>query len=120
MMMGGPGGPGQPPYDPILGRSGAMMYGQPYTSTPIGLAGPPHLPLGRPAGLKSHVVRNLSDVQMHRPVENMLIDVKHEPGINMPPPVSHIQYTETHPTYRPGEVSWPRWATGGPAATPQP
>lgn len=119
MMMGGPGGPAQPPYDPILGQTGAMMYGQPYTATPIGLAGPPHLPYGRPAGLQSHTVRNLTDVDLAPPVKDMLIDVKHEPGIRLPPPVSHVQYTETHPTYRPGEVSWPQWATGGATAAPQ-
>ena len=118
MMMGGPGGPGQPPYDPILARSGAMMYGQPYTSTPIGLAGPPSLPLGRPAGLKSHTVRNLTDVDVAGPVEHFQLDVKHDPGIRLPPPVSHVQYTETHPTYRPGELSWPAWAAGGQGAAP--
>jgi hypothetical protein len=96
-----------------------MQYGMPYTSTPIGLVGPPHLPYGHPASLKSHTVRNLTDVNMPRPVENMLIDVKHEPGMSVPPPVSHVQYTETHPTYRNGEVSWPAWATGGPKAAPQ-
>jgi hypothetical protein len=119
MMMGGPGGPAQPAFDPILGRTGALQYGQPYTSTPIGLAGPPHLPHGRPASLQSHTIRNLTDVNMPRPVENMLIDVKHVPGMSLPPPVSHVQYTETHPTYAPGEMSWPQWATGGPGAAPQ-
>jgi len=119
MMMGGPAGPGQPAYDPILAQGGAMQYGMPYTSTPIGLAGPPHLPLGRPAGLQSHTVRNLTDVNMPRPTKDMLIDVKHEPGMSLPPPVSHIQYTETHPQYRNGEVSWPAWANGGPNGAPQ-
>ncbi|MFO1096199.1 MAG: hypothetical protein U0992_23265 [Planctomycetaceae bacterium] len=119
MMMGGPGGPAQPPYDPILAQSGAMMYGMPYTGTPIGLAGPPHIPLGRPASLQSHTVRNTSDDQLPRPVENMLIDVKHNPPVRMPPPVSYVQYEESHPVYRPGQVSWPAWATGGQTAAPQ-
>jgi len=34
------------------------QYGVPITGTPIGLAGPPHLPLGPQAGLKRHVTRN--------------------------------------------------------------
>lgn len=125
MMMGGPAGPAQPPYDPILGVGGAMMYGYPRTGTPIGLVGPPHLPYGRPAGLQSHTVRNLSDVNMPSPVKDMLIDVKHEPGISLPPPVSYVQYTEKHPTYHAGELAWPNWAQGAatdPAysgATPQ-
>lgn len=118
MMMGGPAGPGQPPYDPILGQSGAMMYGQPYTGTPIGLAGPPHIPLGRPASLQSHTMRNTSQNYLPAPVEDMLIDVKHEPGYRMPTPPSYIQYTETHPTLGPGDLSHPLWSAGGTASQP--
>jgi hypothetical protein len=113
MMMGGPAGPGQPPYDPVLGASGAQMWGQPYTGTPIGLVGPPHLPLGGPAGLKSHTIRNFTDVDVGEPVDHMLIDVKHEPGIRLPHPVRHVQYTETHPLYDAGELSHPYWAQPG-------
>lgn len=113
MMMGGPAGPGQPPYDPVLGAHTHMMWGQPVTGTPIGLPGPTHLPLGGPAGLQSHTVRNLTDVDVGEPVDHMLIDVKHEPGIRMPHPVKHVQYTETHPSYHAGEVSWPYWAQPG-------
>ena len=39
----------------------------------------------------------------------MLIDVKHDPGYNLPAPVKHIQYEEKHPVFSPGEVSEPRW-----------
>jgi hypothetical protein len=118
MMMGGPAGPGQPPYDPILGQSGAMMYGSPYTGTPIGLAGPPYIPLGRPASLRSHTIRNTTDVNVGEPVQDMLIDVKHDPGIRMPPPVDYIRYTETHPSYGPGDLSYPLWSQGGQATMP--
>ena len=31
-------------------------YGMPYCGTPIGLPGPPHIPLGVPAGLQRHVI----------------------------------------------------------------
>ncbi len=110
VLVGGPAGPGMPPYEPISGMYGAPMYGMPFTGTPIGLPGPPHIPLGRPASLQSHTVRNLSDNYMPQPVEDMLIDVRHEPGIRMPDPVRHIQYTETHPIYHEGEVSRPAWA----------
>ncbi|MCA9025222.1 MAG: hypothetical protein KDA86_08430 [Planctomycetaceae bacterium] len=82
-------------------------WGMPRTGTPIGLPGPPHLPYGRPAGLKSHTVRNLTDVDLAPPVDHMLIDVRHEPGISLPHPVKHIEYTEQHPVYGPGEVSCP-------------
>ncbi|MCA8995318.1 MAG: hypothetical protein KDA88_25325, partial [Planctomycetaceae bacterium] len=85
------------------------------TGTPIGLPGPPHLPLGRPAGLKKHTVRNTTDYNVGKPVDQVLIDVRHEPGISMPEPVKYIQYTESHPSYGQGEVSMPAWAAGQPA-----
>ena len=108
MLMGGPRGPGQPPYDMIAGMN-APMYGMPSVGTPIGLQGPPHIPLGRPAGLKSHTIRNLTDVDLGKPVDHLLYDVRHEPGIRMPHPAKHVEYTETHPVYRPGETSVPAW-----------
>ena len=85
-------------------------YGMPYCGTPIGLPGPPHVPLGRPAGLQSHTMRNLTDVDIGAPVDHMLIDVKHDPGLSLPHPVKHVQYTEKHPVYSPGEVSVPAGA----------
>lgn len=110
MMVGGPGGPGRPAINPISGVGGTPVWGMPITGTPIGLPGPPHLPLGAPAGLKSHTVRNLTKQNIPEPTDHLLIDVKHEPGINMPAPVKHIQYSEKHPIFSPGEVSHPAWS----------
>ena len=110
MMMGGFGGPGRPAFNPISGVEGVPTWGQSMTATPIGLPGPPHLPLGHPAGLKSHTIRNLSKTQLPKPVDHMLIDVKHNPGYRLPEPVRHIEYTENHPTFNEGEVSYPNWA----------
>lgn len=110
MMMGAPGAPGQPAYSPIAGVGGAPTWGMPMTATPIGLPGPASLPYGRPASLKSHTVRNLSDDKLPKPVQDVLIDVKHEPGYRIPEPVRHVEYTETHPNYAPGEVAYPSWA----------
>jgi len=120
MMMGGPAGPGQPPFDPILGQSGAQMYGMPFQNvgTPIGLHGPHHLPYGRPAGLKSYTIRNTTDYNVGEPVDHVLVDVRHEPGISMPKPVKYVQYTEKHPVYSPGETSMPAWAGGQPPSGP--
>ncbi len=97
------------------------VYGMPYVGTPIGLPGPPHVPLGRPAGLQSHTIRNLTDVDVGAPVDHMLIDVKHDPGLSLPHPVKHVQYTEKHPVYGPGEVSMPygAGAAGGAYCPPQ-
>ena len=109
MIMGGPGLPGRPPVGPIAGVDGTPMWGMPVTTTPIGLPGPPHLPFGGPAGLKSHTVRNLTKTDLPDPVDHMLLDVKHSPGMSLPKPVKHVQYSEKHPIYGPGQVSQPNW-----------
>ena len=105
MIVGGPGGPS----GPVAGMNGTPMWGMPVTSTPIGLPGPPHLPFGAPAGLKSHTVRNLTKHELPNPVDHMLVDVKHEPGMRLPKPVKHVEYSEKHPIYGPGQVSQPNW-----------
>jgi hypothetical protein len=115
---GGAGGPGPMPGGMIPnaaimagfgapGAPGGQSWGMPITGTPIGLPGPPHLPLGGPASLKSHTVRNLTENRLPDPVDHMLIDVKHDPGYSIPAPVKHIQYTEKNPVFRAGQVSYP-------------
>jgi hypothetical protein len=115
MIVAGSGAPGMPAVGPISGVGGAPVYGQPITGTPIGLAGPPHLPYGGPAGLKSHTMRNVSHNNLPKPVQHMLVDVEHKPGYSVPPPVKYVKYTEEHPVYGEGEVSYPQWAQGGAA-----
>lgn len=110
MLAAGSGFPGQPGAPPIAGMGGLPSYGMPMTSTPIGLPGPPHIPLGGRAGLRSHTVRNRTSVDLPKPVDHMLIDVKHDPGLRLPKPVKYIQYKETHPVYSEGEVSHPNWS----------
>jgi hypothetical protein len=72
MMPMGPGGipmsavPGAPMGTPIAtGPTGFVAgggispaWGMPITGTPIGLPGPPYIPFGAPAGLKSHTIRD--------------------------------------------------------------
>jgi hypothetical protein len=111
MMVGGPAGPGRSPYDPIVGVNGVPMYGMPTVGTPIGLPGPPHIPLGRQASMQSHTVRNTTDYNIPKPPQDILIDVRHEPGLSLPDPVKYIQYTEKHPVYQQGELSMPAWAS---------
>lgn len=112
MIAAGGGMPGQP-VTPIAGMGSTPPWGMPITGTPIGLPGPPHLPYGAPAGLRSHTVRNLSNNVIPEPTRDLLIDVKHNPGYSVPEPVRHIQYTEDHPVFGPGEVAHP--ASGGSA-----
>lgn len=115
MIAAGGGYPGMPT---------PPVWGYPITGTPIGLVGPPHLPFGAPASLKSHTVRNLTVNNMPSPVDHVLIDVKQNPGFSVPPPVKHITYTEDHPVFREGEVVYPKWALpegggpGGPGGGP--
>ena len=103
MIVAEHGAPGVPSAMPV--------WGMPHTGTPIGLVGPPHIPFGRPAGLRSHTIRDLSEDVIPAPTMDMLVDVKRNPGYNMPAPVKHIEYTETHPIYPDGTVSYP--AHGG-------
>jgi len=97
-MVGGPqpmgmnmGGTVPQPY--ISGVTGPE-YGMPMCGTPIGLPGPPHVPLGIPAGLQKHVVTNHTKVHMPDPVRKMSIDVKQTPGLSYPKPVNHISIRE--------------------------
>lgn len=110
MISGTTSIPGQPAVNPIAGVGPTPHWGMPITGTPIGLPGPPHLPLGGPAGLRSHTIRNLTNYDMPGPMEHQLIDVKHKPGYRLPKPAAHVQYEEVHPNYAPGEVSYPAWA----------
>jgi hypothetical protein len=104
------------------GMATPPVWGYPITGTPIGLPGPPHIPLGAPASLQSHTIRNLTVDNMPHPVDHMLIDVKENPGYSVPPSVKHSTYTEDHPVYREGEVVYPKWAlpegAGGGGACP--
>lgn len=72
----------------------APQYGMPITGTPIGLPGPPHIPLGHPAGLKRHVIRNHTHMHMPRPVEELKMNVRMQPGFSYPNPVSRVKITE--------------------------
>ena len=72
----------------------APQYGMPMSGTPIGLPGPPHIPLGHPAGLKRHVIRNHTPMNIPRPVEQLKMDVRLQPGFSYPNPVNRVRITE--------------------------
>jgi hypothetical protein len=107
MIMGDHSLPGRPAMHPVAGVGPVPSWGEPITGTPIGLPGPPHLPYGGPAGLQSHTVRNLTKVDLGKPVDHMLVDVKHKPGISLPKPVKYIYYEEEHPEFAPEEINYP-------------
>jgi hypothetical protein len=95
MPMGMPTSGFAPPAMPPNYVAGAPQWGMPITGTPIGLPGPPHIPLGTPAGLQQHVMRNRTRILMPPPVAKTKITVKHRPGLNYPRPVNHVQINET-------------------------
>ena len=64
-------------------------YGMPITGTPIGLPGPPHIPLGAPAGLRKHSMRNWTHNYMPHPSHKIHINVKQSPPIRYPEPRTH-------------------------------
>jgi hypothetical protein len=77
----------------------APEYGMTYTGTPIGLPGPPHLPLGGPAGLCYHAIHNHTHQRIPGPVNHFNIHVKQEPGFRYPQPVSSVHINESaYPT----------------------
>jgi hypothetical protein len=75
--------------------AGAPEWGMPITGTPIGLPGPPHVPLGTPAGLQKHVIVNRTKTVVPPPVAKMEMSVKQRPGMNYPRPVDHVHVDET-------------------------
>ncbi len=94
--MYGPSGGAMPPAaipGNIAGVT-APSYGMPMSGTPIGLPGPPHIPLGTPAGLQKHTMRNYTHMYIPKPVENVNINVRQQPGFSYPTPVSRINITE--------------------------
>lgn len=98
--MNGMGGNPMPPSLPgMVAGMTAPQYGMPMSGTPIGLPGPPHIPLGSPAGLTKHVMRNHTPMHIPQPVSNVKIDVRQAPGQSYPNPVSRIHVTEqnVHP-----------------------
>ncbi|MBW3596828.1 MAG: hypothetical protein KY475_06075 [Planctomycetes bacterium] len=100
---GAPAGPvpygaaGMPP--PYVVGVTAPTYGYPITGTPIGLPGPPHIPLGVPAGLQSHKMRNWTRTRLPQPTEHQRVHVQHRPGFSYPRPASRafIQTQMIHP-----------------------
>jgi len=95
--MGMPvGGMCSVPANYIAGVS-APQYGMPMCGTPIGLAGPPHVPLGIQAGLQKHTMVNHTRMRIPPPTQDVRIDVKQRPGFSYPKPADHARIVErTH------------------------
>ena len=81
-------------------------WGMPISGTPIGLPGPPHVPLGIPAGLQKHVIRNHTPIHMPEPVQKFRMDVRQQPGYSYPAPPTrmHIREQNIYPPMRYGQT----------------
>ena len=77
------GGPSTMPTTYISGVNGPQ-YGMPISGTPIGLPGPPHVPLGIPPGLQKHSIANYTAVRIPSPTRQVKINVKQVPGMSYP------------------------------------
>ncbi|MFO1066770.1 MAG: hypothetical protein U0892_23165 [Pirellulales bacterium] len=107
-------GPGALPMGPMPGMGPSLPgfvagvtapeYGMTYSGTPIGLPGPPHIPLGSPAGLQKHTIRNHTHMNIPDPVEHMKIHVRSTPGQSYPQPASRVRIHEQniHPGFPSG------------------
>ncbi len=105
-MPGMMGGPVPPTY--ISGVTGPQ-WGMPMSGTPIGLPGPPHIPLGAPAGLQKHKIVNHTKVHLPEPQRHVRVDVKQKPGMSYPRPANHARIVEK---VQPGGENYrqPDWA----------
>lgn len=83
----------------IAGVTGPQ-YGLPITGTPIGLPGPPHIPLGSPAGLQRHSIHNHTYMNLPEPTQHINIHAKQQPGFSYPQPANNVWIHENnvHPS----------------------
>jgi len=87
------GNPAPRPMGYIAGVT-APQYGSPMCGTPIGLPGPPSVPMGVPAGLQKHVIKNHTKVHIPKPTDKVVVNVKQTPGYSYPKPADHVRIVE--------------------------
>lgn len=89
----GGGGGTIDPSNYISGVSGPA-YGMPSVGTSIGLPGPPHVPLGGPAGLQRYQIHNHTAQAIPGPTPNVNVHVKQNPGLSYPRPADTVLIRE--------------------------
>lgn len=77
----------------ISGVSGPS-YGMPYTGTTVGLPGPPHIPLGGPAGLREYNLHNHTAMSIPGPTPQVNVHVRQKPGLSYPRPADKVLIQE--------------------------
>ena len=69
-------------------------YGMPSVGTSIGLPGPPHIPMGGPAGLQRYSMHNHTAHAIPGPTPKVNVHVKQQPGLTYPRPADTILVRE--------------------------
>ena len=93
MMHGGSGGVVSTGGGYISGVTGPN-YGMPITATQIGLPGPPHIPMGGPAGLREYNIHNHTAMSIPGPTPEINVHVKQQPGLSYPRPADRVLIKE--------------------------
>jgi hypothetical protein len=81
--------PGDVP-PPFVAGVTSPQYGMTTSGTPIGLPGPPHIPLGVPAGLQRHTIANHTHYHLPRPTRAIHMHVRQTPGYSYPRPANRV------------------------------
>ena len=92
-MPPGIGGGGGAPTGYISGITGPN-YGMPSVGTQIGLPGPPHIPLGGPAGLRKSSLHNHTAMQIPGPTPKVNVHLRQRPGLSYPRPADKVLIDE--------------------------
>ena len=101
---GGGGGSGSGSTSDYISGVTGPHYGMPYVGTNIGLPGPPHIPLGGPAGLRRYQLHNHTAMQIPGPTKKVDVLVKQKPGLSYPRPADRVLIQETN--IRPPHANW--------------
>ena len=103
-MVGGPAVPmGAPPTLParhLVSGFNVPQYGMTMSGTPIGLPGPPHIPMGHGVSLQKHVIRNHTMHHLPKPPKKFVIHARQQPGYSYPkaPSRMYIREQSIHPS----------------------
>ena len=75
---------------PFVSGVTSPQYGMVSSGTPIGLPGPPHIPLGNQPGLQSHVMKNHTRMYIPEPTRQFTVHARQRPGYSAPVPPNRV------------------------------
>lgn len=93
-LPAGPAGMSYPALPNHVAGVTAPNWGMPFSGTPIGLPGPPHIPFGGPANLQRHWIKNHTHEYYPEAPSSVGIHVRQQPGYSYPRPASRVHIKE--------------------------